>query len=194
MDHSKSVAELAAMRARGEISATEFEAAKRLLTGSDVSNERSPPPRQTAPHRRRNGCRTAILWFLVILGGLWALGAWVQANKTPEQRAREAEARAERTAMKKAEEMNKAAENKRKGFHCLSGWDGSHRGLVESVKASLRDPSSFEHIETRITPVDKESQHTIILKYRAKNGFGGMNVELATGVIDSASCHLIGRR
>lgn len=79
------------------------------------------------------------------------------------------------------------AKDKQAGFHCLSGWDGSHREFVESVKAGLRDPSSFEHIETRVTP-NVDGQHTIFMDYRARNGFGGMNVGRAVGTFDNASC------
>ena len=87
----------------------------------------------------------------------------------------------------KAAQVNATAEDRRKGFHCLSSWDGSHRGVVDSVKAQLRDPESFEHDETRITPA-KDGQHTLIMKYRARNGFGGMNVTTAMATVDNATC------
>ena len=87
----------------------------------------------------------------------------------------------------KAADAAKAIEDKRKGFHCLSAWDGSNDSLVEQVKATLRDPASFEEIETKITPV-KDGKHMIIMTYRAKNGFGGMNVGSAIGTVDHESC------
>lgn len=80
-----------------------------------------------------------------------------------------------------------AAEEQRKGFHCLSKLDGSNRSLVDQVKAQLRDPDSFEPIETRITPADN-GQHHVTMRYRAKNGFGGYNVSRATAKVDHASC------
>lgn len=83
-----------------------------------------------------------------------------------------------------------SAEERRKGFHCLSAWDGSSRQFVQAVKAQLRDPGSFEHEETRITPVNAEGQHAIIMTYRARNGFGGMNVSRAIGSISQASCEV----
>lgn len=79
------------------------------------------------------------------------------------------------------------AEDRRKGFHCLSGWDGSHREVVRRVKSRLRDPDSFEHIETRITP-NKNGEHTVIMQYRAKNGFGGMTVGSALATIANSDC------
>jgi len=88
-------------------------------------------------------------------------------------------------------EAEKKDEDLRKGFHCLSGWDGANRSLKDQVKNALRNPSSFEHIETRIAPVNKEGKHPIFMKYRAENGFGGMNVENAAGFVDPASCDAV---
>lgn len=80
-----------------------------------------------------------------------------------------------------------SAEDRRKGFHCLSKWDGSNRSAVDQIKAGLRDPDSFEHIETRIYPLDK-GEHGALVSYRARNGFGGLNVEKMYARINSASC------
>lgn len=81
-----------------------------------------------------------------------------------------------------------AAEEKRQGFHCLSQWDGAHSSLKRAVKDSMRDPDSFEHIETRITPVSDEGTHVLFMEYRAKNGFGGMNIGTARAIIDNDDC------
>lgn len=88
---------------------------------------------------------------------------------------------------KQAQEM-KEREKRRKGFHCLSGWDGSHRGVKDYTKKNMREPDSFEHIETRITPVDDNGRHTLSMTYRARNGFGGMNVAVAVATIRNADC------
>ena len=60
--------------------------------------------------------------------------------------------------------------------------------MVAQVKRVLRDPDSFEHDETRITPANDKGKHTIMMTYRARNGFGGMNVETAIGEVDQSSC------
>ncbi|WP_414463366.1 hypothetical protein [Hyphomicrobium sp. DY-1] len=78
----------------------------------------------------------------------------------------------------------------RSGFQCLSGWDGSHRAMVMAVTSALRDPDSFQHVRTLITPEDTAGQHRILMTYRAKNGFGGYNLEVASGAFDDASCRL----
>lgn len=84
-------------------------------------------------------------------------------------------------------------ENRRKGFHCLSAWDGSHAGLVRMVEAGLRDPDSFEHVDTMITPVNADTgKHGVSMTFRARNGFGGLNVGRAIGEVDPESCLVSG--
>ena len=82
------------------------------------------------------------------------------------------------------------AEEKRNGFHCLSAWDGSNISLVRTAKNSMRDPKSFEHIETRIAPVSN-GQHTAVMTYRGRNGFGGMVVEKAGVYISNSTCKVL---
>ena len=79
-------------------------------------------------------------------------------------------------------------QDRQKGFHCLSSWDGSHREVVRRVEQRLRDPDSFEHIETRITPVNAEGFHLLFMTFRAQNGFGGMNVGEASATIKQSDC------
>lgn len=90
--------------------------------------------------------------------------------------------------IERAADEAKRTEEKRKGFDCLSAWDGSNRDLVAKVKEDLRDPDSFEHIETTIAPVTAKGRHPIRMKYRAKNGFGGYNVEETVGAVDPVTC------
>jgi hypothetical protein len=87
----------------------------------------------------------------------------------------------------KAADAAANAENDRKGFNCLSSWDGSNASLVKQIKEQLRDPDSFEHDETRITP-ENNGKHTVFMKYRARNGFGGMNVARAVAEVDHNTC------
>lgn len=108
------------------------------------------------------------------------------------QAAEAADAAREKAKVAAAEATKEAdARAKREnGFHCLSGWDGSHRQLVSYVKDRLREPSSFEHIETRVTPV-KDGTHTALMRYRARNGFGGMNVGTVVSTYAHDGCQLI---
>ena len=97
---------------------------------------------------------------------------------------------ARKAAQKASEEAAKAieeAENRRKGFHCLSAWDGSHPEFKRAVKEMMRNPKSFEHVETRVTPVS-DGRHTIMMTYRSENGFGGMTVGEALGSYSNVDC------
>jgi hypothetical protein len=81
-----------------------------------------------------------------------------------------------------------ASDNRRQGFHCLSPIDGSHPAIVSAVKRGLRDPKSYEHIETQITPLDASGKHQLMMHYRATNGFGGMTDGVVTATVDPATC------
>ena len=65
-------------------------------------------------------------------------------------------------AKKAGAEAAVVVEKKRKGFHCLSAWDGSHRGVKTYVEERMREPDSFEHIETRITPINERLNSLIV--------------------------------
>ena len=87
-----------------------------------------------------------------------------------------------KTSEQIAEEKRQIAEKKRKGFHCLSAWDGSHRQFVNLVKNRMNDPDSFEHVETRVTPVQSDTgKHVIIMEFRGRNAFGGLVKNRAIG-------------
>lgn len=81
------------------------------------------------------------------------------------------------------------AEKTQKGFHCLSEWNGSNQSTVRQVEGMMRNPDSFEHVETRITPLDEATgEHGLWMTYRAQNGFGGMNVERMYARVNTATC------
>jgi hypothetical protein len=145
---------------------------------------------------------TAVVGVVLMI----ALGSYINANDPEyqakqaaiaEQRAVEeaavlqAEAEAEAEAKKLAEA--KAEAKRIKGFHCLSGWDGSHRQVARAVEKSLRDPDSFKHKETKIWPksMDGNDTHTLLMTYSGKNGFGGTTVERVTAKISHATCDVI---
>ena len=123
----------------------------------------------------RKGC----LWAVAIAGGAAAIlliiiivGVAMDDSSPENERKRAAE----------------EAEERRKGFHCLSTWDGHHDGLEELVKNQLNDPSSMEPHETRIAPVNELGQHTIFMDFGARNAFGGVVRNTATGWVDNETC------
>jgi len=81
-----------------------------------------------------------------------------------------------------------AEEEVRKGFHCLSDWNGSHSAVVKFTKEQLRDPKSFEHDKTLVWPVSSDGTHQLVMQYRAKNGFGGMTAGVVKAFYSNSDC------
>lgn len=94
----------------------------------------------------------------------------------------------EERSIRLAQEATEKAEEKRKGFHCLSAWDGAHTKLKDDVAARMRDPDSFEHVSTKITPVSAQGTHRLVMQFRAANGFGGINNLSVLAEIQNEGC------
>lgn len=62
---------------------------------------------------------------------------------------------------------------------CFSAWDGAHRTLEDRVEAQLKDPDSYQHVETRFSGTE-ENPTRITMTFRAKNSFGGVVTSTAT--------------
>lgn len=75
-------------------------------------------------------------------------------------------------------------------FQCLSSWDGSHREFKRYVRQRVRNPRSFEHVET-VVGDPAQGRQRIIMQFRAENGFGGMTDGIAGAYIRFPSCNLI---
>lgn len=56
---------------------------------------------------------------------------------------------------------------------------GAHIGLENYLKRVLRDPGSYQHVETTYSDGGGDTI-TVVTTYRAKNGFGGYAVESVT--------------
>ena len=88
------------------------------------------------------------------------------------------------------EQAVEQAENMRKGFHCLSDWDGNHDGLERLVRDRLNDPDSMETDTTRILPSGSwgDDDHAVSMDFRARNAFGGMIRNTGSGWVDHETC------
>lgn len=150
---------------------------------------------------RDNGAETrpTARWSSAIALGVIAMAFGGHAFfETPEgkalaqRRAKEDERkRADQEAQLAEQEEAAAAERFAKrasGEHCLSGWDGSLPPLKSAVRDQLRNPSSFEHIETGRGAVDADGTFPLVMRYRAQNGFGGMNSEAIAVIVTAQTC------
>jgi len=66
----------------------------------------------------------------------------------------------------------------------FSGWDGSHRQVERALKARMKNPASYEHVETRYG-VGTDSI-TVVTTYRGTNSFGGVVTNRAIATVDKA--------
>ena len=73
---------------------------------------------------------------------------------------------------KKEEKPSQPMTRQDKIERLFSPWDGSLSGLNEAIKASLNDPKSFDHLNTRYW--DMKDHLVVLTEFTAKNGFGGV--------------------
>jgi chaperone required for assembly of F1-ATPase len=66
----------------------------------------------------------------------------------------------------------------------LSPWDGSHRHVERALKARMKNPASYEHVETRYS-VGTDSI-TVVTTYRGTNSFGAVVPNQAIATVDKA--------
>jgi hypothetical protein len=161
--------------------------------GQQVSNKaKSCPHCGTEPPKKTSFVTWAVLALILFV----VYGAWQnESSQTPEQikareeqRASAAKTKDEAQAREVAQKAEDDKEKRLKGFHCLSNWDGSHTVVKKYVEDQMRDPDSFEHVETGIYPIDENGKHLLVMKYRAANGFGGLSIGNAIASVDNASC------
>ena len=127
-------------------------------------------------------------WALAIFFGLAAFGSLIPETEESKALAVAEKADADQQA---AAEKIKEAEKRRQGLHCLSSISGANNEFIATIMQGLRNPKSFEHIETRVGPIDKGGAHKIAMRYRAENGYGGMTIGYASGKLNSEDCSLI---
>lgn len=161
--------ELSAMRDRGEIDAYEFAHATKLLLKEAKENVPNTDTkiRQPITEAPKPASKLAIWFWVIVLPSVTFLTMCSGSKE-------------------------KGTVQVRDGTECFSAWDGSSHYLVKKTKAKLRDPSSFDHVQTRFSKPDDMGRISVKMEYRAKNGFGGFVIENAYGEIDKHTCIVIG--
>ena len=143
--------------------------AKCKACGHEVSKKADKCPNCGEPLKRKSvGCGGAIgavFLFVVIWAAVSSITDRQEGSTTPKPPLTAAEQRVEQISGQ------------------FSAWDGSHRSLEKSVKVSLKDPDSYQHVETSY--IDKGSEGIdVVMTYRAKNSFGGYVVNRAAATYD----------
>jgi len=106
------------------------------------------------------------------------------ANRaTYEQKLKEVSTKIEeKRAQQEQESKRVAMEASVKGQ--FSAYDGSHRQVEAAIKARLKDPSSYEHVETRYAV--NPTSITVYTTYRAKNSFNAVVPGTAVATVDAS--------
>lgn len=99
-----------------------------------------------------------------------------------------AEEEAARAVRREAQELAEKLRQIARGQHCLTG--GMHFPFLDYIRAQMREPESLEHIKTTMGYIDDNGHHRLVIAYRARNGFGGMNVGEAVARVENATCAL----
>lgn len=136
--------------------------------GQKVSSKAPSCPHCGASRKRKNyGCGTLIL--VLVLGGMAM--SYMVPTETSHTKSKDAAA-----PLTKEQKRIKQIED---GF---SPFNGSHTQLTRYIRKTLKDPDSYEHIET--VYIDEQEHLIVRTKYRAKNSFGGYVVESVTAKAD----------
>lgn len=65
----------------------------------------------------------------------------------------------------------------------FSSWDGSQPEVVKWIRAHIKDPDSYKHIETRF--IDKTDRVDVFTIFTATNSFGGRVKTICVAQIDT---------
>ncbi|AYJ84700.1 hypothetical protein D3Y57_01015 (plasmid) [Sphingomonas paeninsulae] len=123
--------------------------------------------------------------LLALVAAFWGMSDLNRyEHMTPEQRSAE---QAAFVAKQDAAAKRSLIEH-HDGRHCLSTIGGEHSGLVVAFKQTPREPDSLEIINTRISEVDAQGNHNLVMSYRARNGFGGISIGTLEAEVKNSDC------
>ena len=94
--------------------------------------------------------------------------------------------------LSKVQQENREKDIQKKVDAQFSPWSGEHRLLVDTVKKTLNDPGSFEHLETTTMKGTGWPDSFIVkMDYSAKNAYGGRVRASVTVLMSSEGGHIL---
>lgn len=66
----------------------------------------------------------------------------------------------------------------------FSPWDGSHRAVERAIKASMKNPNSYEHVGTRYSTT--KNGLVVVTTFRGTNSFNAIITNIAVAKVDSS--------
>lgn len=153
---------------------TKCEACEATISEAAVTCPKCGHPMKKQPKQNKSsssGCLVIVL-ALVILG---VVGSQLPSTGTGsgKKTATTTEAKAPLSPEEKRKQQIKRQ---------FSAWDGAHINLEMLIEENLKDPDSYQHIETRYR--DNGDSILVTTKYRAKNSFGGYVVNTVVATYD----------
>ena len=81
---------------------------------------------------------------------------------------------------------------RRMGWHCRSTLDGTNPSVVAQVKARMRNPNSFQQLQTNMEP-EAGGEHTLDMAFTVvEPGRNGVLVKEVYATVDHATCQAHG--
>jgi hypothetical protein len=132
------------------------EAAVKCRWCGEMLEQELPPADKSSLENKtdQHGCVWALLAVFITLSVFGLFLSFAHLSATP-----------------KSQPQNRADQIK----HQFNSWDGSHIRVTEYVKSRLKNPASFEHVNT--TYRDEGTHLYVEMTYRGTNGFGGVVTE-----------------
>lgn len=124
-----------------------------------------------------------------VLIGLGVIGSFIEDEPVPTVSKSVVKTPKKQPELKEVTEEEEIDEDRLKGFHCLSSWNGSHRELVNIVKPLLHDSSSFKHVKTLVGR-ERDGWHAITMTFSGKNLFNARVEQTAKARYSHKSCEI----
>jgi len=69
----------------------------------------------------------------------------------------------------------------------FSAWDGSHRGMEKAIKAQMKNPDSYDHVETQYKIIGEGNENGVralyvVTTFRGTNSFNAVITQQAKGM------------
>lgn len=199
---SNPLAELTAMRAKGEITPQEFKLAKQYL------DEEMKQYQQAQPTYKMRDFWLGLAFIGVVVGGVYYAGSSIYTvmQRTPEEiaayeakKAKDAQEaariKAEQAELALYAAAGKAAYERRaaekvRAEACFNYYGNTNKQLYQMVENAMHNPDSFKVVNANYSiGYDGTAIHRI--RYRGTNGFGAVVTETVTAKINTNTCSVI---
>lgn len=152
---------------QGAISKAEFESQKSIILQESTRVQQPRIIIQDAPKSKMGGCMGVIAAIMVIIVVAIGVNSFLD-SQTPKD---------------KKQIRREYVES------LFSAYDGSHAQLEKAIKSEMKNPDSYEHVETRFR--DDSTTIYVITTFRGTNSFGGIVPQKAEATLNGNNGRII---